>query len=346
MRSLATTLAVLLVASPLLAQDAPDDEAAQAKEEARLMKKARRLADDDDKKGALAAFKSVADLASQRKHAANEIAALTEALPLATDDAEEEASLLSRLEGVEFREGEYASAARHCERLAELKPDDSNVMNSLGSSLHKAGRDEESIKAYERCLELDPQSAIARMSLGRVSRLAGKAKKALHAHEKLVERAQGGTLDAGGWYIGFESKKQKAQSKGQDFNTAGQLKALLELEVAVDHACLDELDEAEKIVERTKKNAAETDFAPALEEAIDDLERLLELRPAHFQLRYVLALLYEAKGDDESKKAELEKVVAAEKALRPFAKKARERLEALEGEKPAEKPAEKPPAGK
>ncbi len=334
------SLAGLLVfSSPALvrAGDEPDaekkaEEEEHAKEEARLLKKARRKVENDDKPEALADFKKLAEIAGARGHEKMAITALTEALPLVAT-TEEEVDLLDSLRWLEFRQGEWADCAKHLERLIELRPDDAIAANNLGAALQKLGRADEAVKAFERCLELDPGYSLARMSLGRSARQAGKLRKALRAHERLVEKAKSQPIGDTTWFMGFESEKQKAKAKGVDLDTEEKRVALIHLEVAVDHAFLDELDDAEKVLEKARKKFAEHELEPALDFAIDDLERALEQRPGHFQLRYLLALFHEARGDEAAKKAELEKFVAAEKIARAAAKKAREKLE----EKPAEK---------
>jgi len=329
MRSLALVSLVALAALPCLGQDTPDDEKqAQEKEEARLLRKARRHVEDDEKTEAWEAYKKLAELARSRGHEKTAIAALTESLKVVpgTDD---EAAVLDGLSHLELRQGEFASSARHLERLVELKPDDSRLQNNLGYSLHMSGKDDESLKAYERCIELDSGNAIARTTLGQVARLAGKPQKALKNHEHLLERAKteplGGATSS--WFYAFESEKQKTTGKGATFDSEEKRVALVKLQVALDQAFLDDLEAAEKTVTDATDSIAGDDLAPAIEKAIDDTSRALELRPAHFQLHYVLALLHEAKKDRKAMKTELEAFVEAEKSTHSFAKKAKEKLE-------------------
>jgi len=314
---------LLVLAAPVLAQESADQE----KEEARLLRKARRLIDDGEKAQARDELEKLSALAQQRGHDKNVVLALSEELKLVGDNKEDEARVLDHLSHYELRSGDFSSSARHLERLAELRPDDARLANNLGYSLHMSGKDEAALKSYERCIELDPDYSLARITLGQVARLAGKPQRALRSHEKLLARAKEGSIGTGSWFYAFESEKEREQGKGSTFDTDAKKLGLVRLQVALDHAFLDDLEETEKAIKDAKAASSAEDLAPAIDKARDDLERALELRPAHFQLHYALALLAGAKGDDAGKKAELEKFVEAEKKVHAFATKAKDALE-------------------
>jgi tetratricopeptide (TPR) repeat protein len=324
--ALVSFLAILLLATPLVAQDA-DEKAEQTKAESRLLKKARRFAEDGDKAQAWTAFWQLSALAAQHGNAEMETQALEEARAVAPSE-QEEARLCSQLGHIYMTQNEHVKSVKAYRRACKISPDNAGLWNSLGYSLHLAGNEEESVQAFEQCLEVDKGNKEARYSLGIAYRLAGKPEKAKTTHEWLVEHKDELT---GGWYFAFESKDRiKAKGKGLDMSSHESRKAMVELEVAIDDTFLDDLASAEKAVSKLKEKVGETDLEPALDVAIDETARALEMRPEHFQLHYLLGLFHEAHGEAEAAKAHFEKFVEADKKVHPFAKKAKEKLAAGE----------------
>lgn len=323
MRRALVLLALLAVAAPALAQDKSDDEEKQqqAHEESRLLKKARRAAEDGDKAQAWQLFFQLEALAKAHESSDMELTALEEARAVAPSE-KDEARACSMIGHIHMTRLEHVASVKAFRHACKLTPDDARAWNSLGYSLHLAGNEEESVGAFEQCLELDKANKEARYSLGVSARLLGDPAKAKKAHEWLVEHKAELTAP---WYFAFESKLKQKDDKGFTMSSLESRKALVELEVALDDAFLDDLEETEKAVARLKQRVAPSDLEPALDVAIDETARALELRPAHLQLHYVLGLLWEARGESDKAKAELDKFAESEKKLRPFAKKARER---------------------
>ncbi|HZV01115.1 MAG TPA: hypothetical protein VFF73_30660, partial [Planctomycetota bacterium] len=184
-----------------------------------------------------------------------------------------------------------------------------------------------SIEAFERALELEPESHEAQDSLALAYRTSGRPKKALKLHQELLDATQEkklGTRSESAW----ESATLKAEGPkgGSHLTSPESRRAALELEVAIDHAFCDDLDKAEAAVAKVRESTKKDDLVPALWLALDQTLRALEQRPRHFQLRYLAALLWEAKGEPEKAKAELTKLSAAARKLEPFVKKAQEKL--------------------
>ncbi len=315
----------LLAAAPVRAQDEPDDEkAAQVRKETRLLKRARRHAEDGEKQEAWKLFLELQALARQHEHPDMEVTALEEARAVAPSE-QEEARLCGAIGHIHMTRNEHVKSVKAFRRACKLTPDDAPRWNSLGYSLHLAGNEQESVDAFEQCIELDKNNKEARYSLGVSARLLGKPEKALKAHEWLVEHKNDLT---GSWYFAFESAVMIKKAKGLDMTSHESRKACVELEVAIDRVFLEEFDEAEKTIVKLKEKVAESDLEPALDIAIDETARALELRPQHFQLHWLLGLLHEARGEPEAAKAHLEKFVELEKKVHPLARKAKEKLAA------------------
>jgi tetratricopeptide (TPR) repeat protein len=324
MRRAILILALLIVtaAAPLLAQDADEQKEERTREENRLLKKARRVAEDGDKTQAYQLFLQLRTLAKQHENPEMEVTALEEARAVAPSE-QEEAMLCGMIGHVHMTRNEHVKSVKAFRRACKLAPDDAHRWNSLGYSLHLAGNEQESVDAFEQCLELDRTNKEARYSLGVSARLLGKPDKALKAHEWLVEHKNDLTA---GWYFAFESEVMKKTAKGFDMTSHESRKAVCELEVAIDRVFLEDHEDAEKTIARLKEKVAEADLEPALDVAIDETARALELRPQHHQLHYLLGLLWKARGDEAKAKEHLEKFVEIEKKVHPLAKKAKEKL--------------------
>ncbi|MEZ0229195.1 MAG: tetratricopeptide repeat protein [Planctomycetota bacterium] len=326
MKTLAPLVAAaLLVAVPAFAQDEPDEEkATQLREENRLLKKARRLAEDGDKDEAWKLFLQLQSLAHAHENPKMEVTALEEARAVAPSE-QDEARICGAIGHIHMTQNEHVKSVKAFRRACKLSPDDASKWNSLGYSLHLAGNEQESVDAFEQCIELDRNNKEARYSLGVSARLLGKPDKALKVHEWLVEHKNELTAS---WYFAFESETKKKKAKGLDMSSHESRKAIVELEVAIDRVFLEEFDEAEKIVAKLKDKIAESDLEPALDVAIDETARALEMRPSHLQLHWLLGVLYEAHGEPETAKAHFEKFVELEKKVHPLARKAKEKLAA------------------
>lgn len=326
-RSLLSLLVVLAAASPVLAQDksAEDDtKAEQRRQENRLLKKARRAAEDGEKQQAWQQFQELYALALSHENPPMAVLALEESRAVAPSE-QDEARVCSMIGHICMTQNEHVKSVKAFRRVCKLEPDNPSHWNSLGYSLHLAGNEEESIGAFEQCLELDKSNKEARYSIGISYRLAGKPGKALKAHEWLVEHKAELAI---AWYFAFESKEKLKKAKGLDMTSLESRKAVVELEVAIDKVFLDEFDEAEKTIARLKEKVTEGDLEPALDVAIDETERALEMRPQHHQLDYLLGLLYEAHGEAEKATAHFEKFVETDSKVHPLAKKAKRKLAA------------------
>src|SRR5579883_356603 len=323
---LAPLALVVLVAAPVLAQDEEKKEEPQDKDEAKLLRKARRLAEDGEKEEAFKLFDQLASQAQQKSHTDTAITALEEARPCAPTP-EDELRVCRSLGSLCMERGDHSRCVKAYRRAAKLAPEDAKVMNSFGYALHLVGNEDESLEAFEKCIALDPDCYEASYSLGLAYRLTGHAKKALRTHQKLADAAKEGKLTIG-WYFSWESKQMKKETSqtGANLASAGSRTAVCELEVAVDHAFNDDLEAAEDAISKLKEGTAKDDLDPALQVVLDETLRAREIRPQHLQLRYLVALLWDAKGEPEKAKAELEKFSETEKKIRPFVKKAREKL--------------------
>src|SRR5262249_29492031 len=145
---------------------------------------------------------------------------------------------------------------------------------------------------------------LARLTLGNVARLAGDAREALGAHEELLAKAKKNALSDTTWGYNFESKEAQGLAAGVRFPSEASRRALVALEIAVDHAFLEDVAKARSLVDAAVKEFSADDLKPALEKTLDDVGRALELRPAHFQLHYLAAILRRAHGDEARAKDE------------------------------------------
>lgn len=324
MRTITALALLVLVSAPCFAQDEKEDDqkTEQKREETRLLKKARRLAEDGEGAQAWPLFLQLQQLAHQHENPAMEVTALEEARAVAPSEAEE-ARVCGMIGHIHMTQNEHVKSVKAFRRACKLLPEEATRWNSLGYSLHLAGNEQESVEAFEQCIELDKNNKEARYSLGVSARLLGKTDKALKAHEWLVEHKA--DLNAG-WYFAFESEEKKKKAKGLDMTSHESRKAIVDLEVAIDRVFLEELDEAEKTIAKLKEKVAESDLEPALDIAIDETARALELRPQHFQLHYLLGLLWEAHGEADKAKAHFEKFIELDKKVHSLSKKAREKV--------------------
>jgi cytochrome c-type biogenesis protein CcmH/NrfG len=326
----AALLALVVVASPVLAQDddneAKKDEEAGKAEERALLKRAQDLIESGDQAEGFKAYEQLASLAWKNGHAERAFDALEEARKAAPSP--EDKVRVVRLAGhfAMVRE-DYEKAVTAYRRAAKLAPDDAHVLATLGYALHLTGDEAGAIEVFERSLELDPESHEAQDALALAYRTSGRPKKALKLHQELLESTREkklATRSDSAW----ESATLKAGGPkgGSHLTSQESRRAALELEVAIDQAFCDDLGKAEEGIARVQEATKKDDLTPALWLALDQTLRAIEERPKHFQLRYVAALLWEAKGEPEKARAELTKLSAAAKKLEPFVKKAQEKL--------------------
>jgi Flp pilus assembly protein TadD len=96
-------------------------------------------------------------------------------------DAEEYLANLGLSELARWRR-DYGGQLEHCQRAAELAPDDSNVRNQLATAHDALGNLDDAVAEYERALSLDPLNRQAANNLGFLyERLLKEAPKAQRA---------------------------------------------------------------------------------------------------------------------------------------------------------------------
>jgi choline-sulfatase len=76
------------------------------------------------------------------------------------------ASLRRDLGMLQFQQQNYAEAAKHLAKAAELGVDDAQLYNFLGISLGRTGQLQKAIDSYKHALKLDPNLAEAHLNLG------------------------------------------------------------------------------------------------------------------------------------------------------------------------------------
>ncbi len=261
------------------APEASPAEETPGKKELALLETARSAAAAGKKEEAYDAYMDLGDRALKKEHPKLAAFAYGEALKVAWT-REEEVSALTQLGFAEMHTASFESSFQHTRRGIELAPKDANLRNNLAYTLHVLGKDGEALTEYGRCLELDPNIHLARMSLGVVARLAGDSVRALEAHRTLLEHAEdSGFLDNGvTWYFNFESRIERARGTGVSLGTDAEHLALVRLELAIDEAFAGNMGKADDWLDSLREHVEASDLKTASEKALDDMDRLLEVR--------------------------------------------------------------------
>lgn len=83
-----------------------------------------------------------------------------------------------------FEEGDYHQAIREYRRGLALKPDDVNLLNSLGVTLAAYGQEHRAAACFRQALSLEAENHMALANLGYILLRRGKSKEALHCLEQ------------------------------------------------------------------------------------------------------------------------------------------------------------------
>ena len=94
---------------------------------------------------------------------------------------------MSRRANEYFANRQYAQAAQLYERLLALTPNDANVYNDLGLTLHYIGRSTEALRRLNEGVALDPQYQRIWLTLGFVNAQLGNVDQARMALTKATE---------------------------------------------------------------------------------------------------------------------------------------------------------------
>lgn len=90
-----------------------------------------------------------------------------------------------------YRHGRLAEAEVHLLRAVALRPNESQFINHLGSTLCGQGRLDEGIAAYCRALELNPRLADGHYNLGNALKRKGRLVQALKCYEQALQLEPG-----------------------------------------------------------------------------------------------------------------------------------------------------------
>lgn len=83
-----------------------------------------------------------------------------------------------------FDEGDYKQAIKEYRAGLQLKPDDINLLNSLGVTLAEINRHYEAEACFSRVLQIEPQNYMALINKGMSCRLLGRRKEAIACFEQ------------------------------------------------------------------------------------------------------------------------------------------------------------------
>ncbi|NHJ47944.1 MAG: tetratricopeptide repeat protein [Asgard group archaeon] len=86
------------------------------------------------------------------------------------------------IENQQFDEG-----IKFVTKALELKPDDLNILNSMGFAYGRSGNYEEAIKYYKKALEIEPNFQKALGNLGHVYEMQEKFEEAIEYYERSLE---------------------------------------------------------------------------------------------------------------------------------------------------------------
>ncbi|MGB5166262.1 MAG: tetratricopeptide repeat protein [Woeseiaceae bacterium] len=108
------------------------------------------------------------------------------AAPAAVPDTNDPLQL-SRQADLYFAGKEFEQAATLYRRLLELTPNDAEVYNNLGLTLHYLGRSDEALRALEQGVAADPAHQRIRLTQGFVNSQLGNVQQARDALAKAIE---------------------------------------------------------------------------------------------------------------------------------------------------------------
>ena len=94
---------------------------------------------------------------------------------------------MSRRANEYFANRQYAQAAKLYERLLALTPNDANVYNDLGLTLHYIGRSTEALRRLNEGVAVDPQYQRIWLTLGFVNAQLGNVDQARMALTQATE---------------------------------------------------------------------------------------------------------------------------------------------------------------
>ncbi|MCI5208241.1 MAG: tetratricopeptide repeat protein [Candidatus Electrothrix sp. ATG2] len=97
-----------------------------------------------------------------------------------------------------FEEGDYKQAIREYRAGLQLKPDDVNLLNSLGVALAEINRHREAESCFTQVLLAEPQNYMALINKGMSCRLLGRPEEAIACFEQGLrcdEHAKQGTIE-------------------------------------------------------------------------------------------------------------------------------------------------------
>jgi Flp pilus assembly protein TadD len=98
------------------------------------------------------------------------LALIEKAVKLKPDDG----NLLDSLGWAHYRLGDYPKAIDLMERAAALEPNSSETRDHLGDAYWRAGREGEARKSWQQALSLKPDPADAKKIEGKIARGLGK----------------------------------------------------------------------------------------------------------------------------------------------------------------------------
>lgn len=107
---------------------------------------------------------------------ASEIERLTS--PVSGETEIQDPIALSRQADEYFASRQYAEAANSYEKLLDLRPNDVDVYNNLGLTLHYIGRSSEALRRLNEGVEIDPQYQRIWLTLGFVNSRLGNIEQA------------------------------------------------------------------------------------------------------------------------------------------------------------------------
>ncbi|MCW5207575.1 tetratricopeptide repeat protein [Desulfobulbus sp. US2] len=83
-----------------------------------------------------------------------------------------------------FDEGDYKQAIKEYKAGLQIKPDDVNLLNSLGVALTEINRHREAESCFSQVLQTEPQNYMALINKGMSCRLLGRSEEAIACFEQ------------------------------------------------------------------------------------------------------------------------------------------------------------------
>ncbi|RWX44134.1 Flp pilus assembly protein TadD [Candidatus Electrothrix aarhusensis] len=180
-----------------------------------------------------------------------------------------------------FDEGDYKQAIREYKAGLQIKPDDVNLLNSLGVALAEINRHREAEACFSKVLQTEPQNYMALINKGMSCRLLGRSKEAIACFEQ-----------------GLRCKEHAKQASIELYLQLGKLYCLQE-----------EFEKAATLLKEWKELKGEpSEFiffrllgeasmgAGENNEAIKALQRSLQIYPQNADSQSMLGLLYVLEG--------------------------------------------------